>query len=587
MFALATLLLHFKRVNMDVVQSRTTTESPPTDGEPVLAQPQENCHQVNIKLENYRLAVRRSVWTMKGPSAKVIQIINPLHSDFQPGKLNVIMGPSGSGKTSLLSSLAGRLKNSYGTKYDSGGRMLYDGSVPSHSVLKLVTSFVTQDDDALMASLTVRETLRFAAGLRLPPWMSKKEKHRRAEDILLRMGLKSCADNLIGSEFVKGISGGEKRRVGIAVQILTDPKVLLLDEPTSGLDAFTAASIIEVLRNTCTRRKDTHSYNPSVSSQEGKDYVRTIEAPAELGKFRLDTNPLRVVFPLVLKRSAINFWRQSDLIFARIFQVIGFVIILAWFFAPLKSDYEAIQTRMGLIQQMTSYYFVGMTKNIAVYPFERDVFYREEEDGAYSVEAFILQYTTFEVVFDIITSFISGIFYSFVIGVNKDFKTAMILAYNAFCLINCGESLGIMACTLFSNVGFAVNIMALALSVATIMGGVLSLNIPSVLSAVNYLSPLKYSLANVAPYSIKDMQFSCSVDQRLPNGDCPISTGTQVLQLYKLDKDARLYVIGTASCALAYRLLAYTLLRFERSTTVGKTINRLSRKLHRKTNVTT
>ena len=62
------------------------------------------------------------------------------------------------------------------------------------------------------------------------------------------MGLKDCADNLVGNDLVKGISGGEKRRVTIAVQILTDPRILLLDEPTSGLDAFTASSIMEVLQ---------------------------------------------------------------------------------------------------------------------------------------------------------------------------------------------------------------------------------------------------------------------------------------------------------------------------------------------------
>lgn len=64
--------------------------------------------------------------------------------------------------------------------------------------------------------------------------MSKEEKIRRAEEVLLQMGLKDCANTLIGGELVKGISGGEKRRVSIAVQILTDPRVLLLDEPTSG-----------------------------------------------------------------------------------------------------------------------------------------------------------------------------------------------------------------------------------------------------------------------------------------------------------------------------------------------------------------
>jgi len=91
--------------------------------------------------------------------------------------------------------------------------------------------------------------------------MSRTEKTRRAEEVLLKMGLKDCADNIIGSDLKKGISGGEKRRVSIAVQILTDPKVLLLDEPTSGLDAFTATSILDVL---------------STLANEGRNIIMTI-----------------------------------------------------------------------------------------------------------------------------------------------------------------------------------------------------------------------------------------------------------------------------------------------------------------------
>jgi ABC-type multidrug transport system ATPase subunit len=109
--------------------------------------------------------------------------------------------------------------------------MTFNGLAPSEDVVHSICSFVTQEDDALLASLTVRETLRYAAGLRLPKWMSKTQKMERAEEVLLKMGLKDCADNLIGSDLIKGISGGEKRRVTITVQILTEPRVLLLDEP--------------------------------------------------------------------------------------------------------------------------------------------------------------------------------------------------------------------------------------------------------------------------------------------------------------------------------------------------------------------
>ncbi len=135
--------------------------------------------------------------------------------------------------------------------------MLFGAAVPSDSVVHSVTSYVSQDDDALISTLTVRETLHFAAGLRLPTWMSKEQKRSRAESVLLEMNLRDCADTLIGDMKKKGISQGEKRRVTIAVQLLADPQILILDEPTSGLDAFTATSIIDVLRGLATGGKRT------------------------------------------------------------------------------------------------------------------------------------------------------------------------------------------------------------------------------------------------------------------------------------------------------------------------------------------
>lgn len=245
-YLLAGLLLQYNRFAIDIAQARKTEGDPSAGKAKIAIRPAQEVRRVAISLDTYALEIRKQRLPWQSPLS--VQILRPITAQFPPGQLNIIMGPSGSGKTSLLNSIAQRLHGSMGTQYRVSGQMLYNGAVPSENVIRSVTSFVTQDDDALMPSLTVRESLRFAAGLRLPTWMSREEKNRRAEEILYKMGLKECADNLVGSELIKGISGGEKRRVTIAIQILTDPKVLLLDEPTSGLDAFTAMSIIEVLQ---------------------------------------------------------------------------------------------------------------------------------------------------------------------------------------------------------------------------------------------------------------------------------------------------------------------------------------------------
>ena len=546
--------------------------------------------------------------------------------------------------------MARRLHNSLTTSYVPSGTMTINGAVPSGKVIRSLCSYVPQDDDALLPYLTVRENLRFAAGLRLPAHLTKEEKLRRADSVLLQMGLRDCADNLIGNELVKGISGGEKRRVTIGIQILTDPRILFLDEPTSGLDAFTATSIIEVLRGLAHEgrtlvltihqsRSDIFKYfdnilllarggapvysgpgaamlshfaslgfdcprttNPadfaldliSVNLQNAKKESNTrekvrslilewnnptttkpvldrtvshIATPAELGSLARSKTPFRIAFPLLMHRSSINFRRNSTAIVARTTQVLGFGIVLTLFFAPLKSDYYSVQTRFGFIQEIAPLYFVGMLQCVAVYPSERDVFYREHDDNAYSVGAFFLQYTLAEIPFEIFTSLLFSVLAVLAVGLHRTAQLFFIVAFNAFAIVNCGESLGIVFNTLFSHTGFAVNVTSVFLSLAMLMGGVMSLNMPGFLQAFNHLSPIKWSLGNLAPYTLRGVHFTCDNAQKQADGSCPISTGEQALRLYNLDTNAGLNLLALGICAIVYRMLAFLVLKAKRTRT--------------------
>jgi len=115
--------------------------------------------------------------------------------------------------------------------------------------------------------------------------------------------------------------------------------------------------------------------------------------------------------------------------------------------------------------------------------------------------------------------------------------------------------------TLFDHTGFAVNLTSVFLSVATFMAGVLSINMPAFLKGVNYLSPLRYSLRNLAPYSLRDIVFTCTDAQTLPDGTCPITNGMEVLKLYDLDDNPALNIMALGVCTLVYRLLAYAMLK--------------------------
>ncbi|CAN4114892.1 unnamed protein product [Withania somnifera] len=148
----------------------------------------------------------------------------------QPGEVLAIMGPSGCGKSTLLDALAGRLASN--TR--QSGDILVNGR---KQALAFGTSAYVTQDDTLMTTLTVKETVYYSAQLQLPQSMPLYEKKERAEETIKEMGLQEAMNTRIGGWSLKGLSGGQKRRVSICVEILTRPKLLFLDEPTSGLDS--------------------------------------------------------------------------------------------------------------------------------------------------------------------------------------------------------------------------------------------------------------------------------------------------------------------------------------------------------------
>ncbi|CAA2996704.1 ABC transporter G family member 21 [Olea europaea subsp. europaea] len=167
-------------------------------------------------------------------------ILNGVSGVVRPGELLSMLGPSGSGKTTLLTALAGRLPGNI------SGSITYNG-LPFSSSIKRKTGFVTQDD-ILYPHLTVLETLKYAALLRLPNKLTRKEKIEHVELIIMELRLTTCRNSMIGGTLFRGISGGERKRVSIGQEMLVNPSLLLLDEPTSGLDSTAARRIVATLR---------------------------------------------------------------------------------------------------------------------------------------------------------------------------------------------------------------------------------------------------------------------------------------------------------------------------------------------------
>ncbi|KAL8816743.1 MAG: hypothetical protein Q9223_004296 [Gallowayella weberi] len=171
------------------------------------------------------------------------QILSGVQGIALPGQLMAIMGASGAGKTTFLDILA--RKNKRGV---TEGNFYVNGETVLDNEYRSVIGFVDQDD-TMLPTLTVHETIMTSALLRLPRDMGISVKEQRVYEVEKQLGIHHIKDQLIGSEEGKGrgISGGEKRRVGIACELVTSPSILFLDEPTSGLDAFNAFNVVECL----------------------------------------------------------------------------------------------------------------------------------------------------------------------------------------------------------------------------------------------------------------------------------------------------------------------------------------------------
>ncbi|KAG8697020.1 hypothetical protein FRC09_008117 [Ceratobasidium sp. 395] len=131
------------------------------------------------------------------------QILRDVSAVFPSGQVTAILGPSGAGKSTLLQLLASRRLNpGFGARFSMQGEVLFNGR-PLDRNSRSQVAFVEQEDDYHLPALTVRETLRYAAILRLPRTMSRKHKIARAEEVMKMLGLDICADNLVGGELLK------------------------------------------------------------------------------------------------------------------------------------------------------------------------------------------------------------------------------------------------------------------------------------------------------------------------------------------------------------------------------------------------
>ncbi|KAJ3030652.1 UNVERIFIED_CONTAM: hypothetical protein HDU68_008287 [Siphonaria sp. JEL0065] len=604
---------------------------------------------ISLELKDLSLDfhIRRGFSFSKSTPVETKRILKSVSATFPPGELTAILGSSGAGKSTLLHLLHAR--NSDLPSHivaEKGGSMFHNGIEFTKEQINACTASVRQDDSHLLPALTARETLVYAAMLRLPSGWSRERKVARAEDVLLELGLKECANTVVGGEGVKGLSGGEKRRLSVGLAMLMDPAILLLDEPTSGLDASSARNMMITLKAIaaegrtviCTIHQPRSDIFPLLDrilllARGGRvvyqgpgsalvphfsslnhqlpiltnpaDFALDLasvdlrnDAVEEESRARVDElieswstkgidsqaastsanvlllsgqeTALRVLvlsnskelslfsaLPLLVSRSWLNLRRQPGLIAARVMNVFALGVIFSLYFAKMADDQSGVISRIGLMQQAGSIVFIGMLNCIAVFPQELLLFRFEHQDGTTSVESFFLTYTINELPFEFVGAAIYGLFSTYVMGLEMNPGWMILIA---FANIFAGESIGIAFCTIFSKPGFSVQIMSAVISVVNQMQGFLSVDMPSFLNYLNYLSLLRYGSRILAAKEFDTSRvYSC--DPTLP---CQYPTGDSVMHFLGFansDHDNMLNLIGVIVALVVYRFIAFAVMK--------------------------
>ncbi|KAL6286335.1 hypothetical protein ACE6H2_010725 [Prunus campanulata] len=381
--------------------------------------------------------------------SKASYILKNVSCDARPGEITTIAGPSGAGKTTLLEILAGMIPLN-----NIVGQVLVNEQPMNAQYFRRISGYVTQDE-ALFLLLTVKETLMYSARLRLRGELETATS--KVEKLLDELGLEHIANVRVGSKSNRGISGGEKRKVSIGVDLVHDPVVLLLDEPTSWLDSASALDVALLLK--------------SMAAEQGKTIVLTIHQPgfrilelfnqilllsngtllhrgslhllkqrlkyvghfipkhANLLKFAMDAtkdligmeeikeeyeyiraglatcrvegnkfcfpNPRLKEIYILGQRVTSNIYRTKQLFVARTIQALLAAFVLGTSFMNAAKDPRGatLQTLMGFFAFSLAFLLSCTTEGLPIYLRERRMLMRETSRGAYRVSSYVISNT--------------------------------------------------------------------------------------------------------------------------------------------------------------------------------------------------
>uniref|UniRef100_A0A0E0Q6R9 ABC transporter domain-containing protein n=1 Tax=Oryza rufipogon TaxID=4529 RepID=A0A0E0Q6R9_ORYRU len=382
-------------------------------------------------------------------------ILDGLSGYARPGEVLALMGPSGCGKTTLLDALAGRLSPNMKMR----GDILMNGL---REKLSFGTSAYVTQENVLMATLTVTEAVHYSAQLQLPDSMPAADKRALADRAIRQMGLGAVAGVRIGGRVCKGISGGQRKRVSICVELLASPSLLFLDEPTSGLDS--AASYHVMSRIAGLARRDGMTvvaavHQPSTemfelfrglcllatgrtvyfgAASDALEFFESNGFPCPLRRnpsdhfLRMINKDFEGASPIpqrqatfltktyvLTKRSIVNMHRDAGYYWLRFVIYIAICLSIGTIFFNVGSNFASIQARASMLMFTSTLLTMMAIGGFPSFVEDMKIFRKERMSGHYGATEFVISNTLSSIPYLGLISIIPGAIAYYLTGLQR------------------------------------------------------------------------------------------------------------------------------------------------------------------------